>query len=255
MPLAKIHQFLIYTLSFSVLKTFGWLCSLRLIPAYSIICYGRSFLVMFAELQKATIWFIMTLHPSVHTEQLGSHWTDFHELWYLSIFWKSVKTIQVSLKSDKNNGYFTWRPIISHSFLLRMKNVSDKICRINQNKHFMWITFFQNCAIYEIIRKNIVQWDRPQMTTWHMHIACWIPKATNTHSEYVLLIVFQLQQWFHKHASMLNYMYIGHLVDLCPLFQEYNYGVKQGLCVHLFTIKTEFTIRFYRDGTTHIFYY
>ena len=37
--------------------------------------------------------------------------TDFHEIWYLRIFRKSVAKIQVSLKSDKNNGYFTWRPI------------------------------------------------------------------------------------------------------------------------------------------------
>jgi len=48
---------------------------------------------------------------SVRMEQLGAHWTDFHEIWYLSIFRKSVEKIQVSLKSDKNNGYFTWRPI------------------------------------------------------------------------------------------------------------------------------------------------
>jgi len=30
--------------------------------------------------------------------------------------------------------------------------------------------------------------DRAQTTTWHMHIACWIPKVTNTHSEHVVLI-------------------------------------------------------------------
>ena len=30
---------------------------------------------------------------------------------YLSIFQKSVEHIRVSLKSDKNIGYFTWRPI------------------------------------------------------------------------------------------------------------------------------------------------
>jgi len=29
----------------------------------------------------------------------------------MSIFRKSVPKIQVSLKSDKNNRYFTWRPI------------------------------------------------------------------------------------------------------------------------------------------------
>ena len=43
-------------------------------------------------------------------EQLGSHWTHFHEIWYLRVFRKSVDKIQVSLKSSKNRGYFTWRP-------------------------------------------------------------------------------------------------------------------------------------------------
>ena len=38
--------------------------------------------------------------------------------------------------------------------------------------------------------KNIVETDRPQMTIWRMRIACWITKATGTHSEYVILISF-----------------------------------------------------------------
>ena len=38
--------------------------------------------------------------------------------------------------------------------------------------------------------KNIVQPDRPQMAIWRTRMACWIPKATNTHSEYVILIAF-----------------------------------------------------------------
>jgi len=29
--------------------------------------------------------------------------------------------------------------------------------------------------------KNNAEWDRPQMIIWRMRIACWIPKATNTH--------------------------------------------------------------------------
>jgi hypothetical protein len=37
-----------------------------------------------------------------------------------------------------------------------------------------------------------------------MHIACWIPIATNTHSGYVILIAFPLQQWLHKRASILR---------------------------------------------------
>jgi hypothetical protein len=48
---------------------------------------------------------------SVRMEQLGAHWIEFHEILYLSIFWKSVVKIQFSLKSDKNNAHFTWGPM------------------------------------------------------------------------------------------------------------------------------------------------
>jgi hypothetical protein len=48
---------------------------------------------------------------SVRIEQLGSHWTGFYEIWDFGIFRKYVEKTQVALKSDKNNGYFTWRPM------------------------------------------------------------------------------------------------------------------------------------------------
>ena len=59
------------------------------------------------------------------------------------------------------------------------------------------VTFFLGGAVYAKMWQNIVQPDMPQMTTWRMRIACWIPKATNTHSEYVILIAFPLQQCLH----------------------------------------------------------
>jgi hypothetical protein len=37
----------------------------------------------------------------------------------------------------------------------------------------------------------------------HMCIACWITKATDTHSGYVILIAFPQQQWSWQRASML----------------------------------------------------
>jgi len=61
----------------------------------------------FVKFRKATTSFVMSVRLSVRMEQLGSHWTDFHETGYLSIFVKSVEKIQVSLKSDKYNGHFT----------------------------------------------------------------------------------------------------------------------------------------------------
>jgi hypothetical protein len=60
------------------------------------------FLGSSAKLLKATIGFVMPVCPSVSVEQLGSHWTDFHEILNLIIFRKSVEKIQVSLKSEKN---------------------------------------------------------------------------------------------------------------------------------------------------------
>ena len=39
---------------------------------------------------------------------------------------------------------------------------------------------------------------------WRMRFACWITKTTDTHSEYVILIVFPRQQWLRERASMLR---------------------------------------------------
>jgi hypothetical protein len=75
-----------------------------------------------------------------------------------------------------------------------VRNVSDKVVE-NIKAHILCsITFFDIHAIYEIMWENIVKPGRPQMTVWHMCIACWIPKATNTHSECLILIAFPLQQ-------------------------------------------------------------
>jgi len=40
-------------------------------------------------------------------EQRDSHWKDFHEILYLSIFRKSVEKVQTDLKYNKNLGYVT----------------------------------------------------------------------------------------------------------------------------------------------------
>ena len=47
-----------------------------------------------------------------------------------------------------------------------------------------------------------------------MSIACWIPKATRTYSEYVILIALLLQQWLNESAWMLRSRYTAHLVQM-----------------------------------------
>jgi hypothetical protein len=74
-------------------------------------------------------------------------------------FQKCVEKIQVLLKFHKNNRYFTWRIthifIITRSVLLGMKNVSDKICRENQNTHFMFSNFClrKSCWLSDNVEK------------------------------------------------------------------------------------------------------
>jgi len=41
-----------------------------------------------------------------------------------------------------------------------------------------------------------------------MRFACWIPNATKTHSEYVILIAVPQQQWLGEGSSTLRYTYI-----------------------------------------------
>jgi hypothetical protein len=68
-------------------------------------------------------------------------------------------------------------------------------------------------AIYEVMCKNCVDPDRPQMTIWRMYIARRITNAINTLSEYVILIAFPLQQWLHERASVLRYMHTDWLTS------------------------------------------
>ena len=51
------------------------------------------------------------------------------------------------------------------------------------------------------------------MAIWRLRVISWIPKATNTHSEYVILI-FPQHQLLHKRASVLRYMHIAYPVPL-----------------------------------------
>ena len=61
--------------------------------------------------------------------------------------------------------------------------------------------------------KNIVEWDKPQKSTWRLYIACWMSKATNTYSEYLMLIALPLQLWLEEGISMLSYTHNAHLVN------------------------------------------
>ena len=73
--------------------------------SFSLQVGCKNLTVFEARLQNYKKWLLASLCLSgsspVDMEEPISHWMNFHEI--------SVKKIQGSLKSDKNNGYFTWR--------------------------------------------------------------------------------------------------------------------------------------------------
>ena len=99
-------------------------------------------------------------------------------------------------------------------FYLEWEMCQTKAAEIIETHILCSVTFLENCAVYEIMWKNIVQPGRPQMTIWRMRIACWISKTTHTHTHThtICNTAFALQQWSQARASTLCYTYIACLV-------------------------------------------
>ena len=102
-----------------------------------------------------------------------------------------------SLHEDPGMFMIISRPV------LRVGNVSHKSYR--EKTHIL-------CSVTFSSRKSCRLWDntgnygRARQATdnnirviWRMRVSCWIPKATDTHSEYVI-VAFQRQQWLHERA-------------------------------------------------------
>jgi hypothetical protein len=97
-----------------------------------------------------------------------------------------------------------------------MRKVSDNICRKIKIHVLRSINFFlkKSCRLLDNSGgKKCVESDRPQKTIRLVRNACWIPKATDRHSEYVIRIAFSLQQQFHGQASTLRYTYTACLIN------------------------------------------
>ena len=90
-------------------------------------------------------------------EHLGSHQMGFRAIWCLRIFQSLSRTFKchqnltrITAISYKDQYTFL---IISRS-VLKMRNVSDKICTENQNTHFVFSNIF--------FRKSCPSWDHHQ---------------------------------------------------------------------------------------------
>ena len=74
----------------------------------------------------------------------------------------------MSLKRDDNNGTLHEAQctfmVICRSFLLRMRNVSDRFVQKIKTHVLCSRTFYENRTVYEIMLNNTAQRDMPQVT-------------------------------------------------------------------------------------------
>ena len=179
------------------------------------IATKRSTVRNLLDLLKATFSFVMSVRLFVHTfswnnsANTGMIFMKF----YISVLFENLPRkfkfhwnptrITATLHEDQYTFF-----IRAVSVLLRIRILSDRFVKKIKTHILCPVKFFfsfENRAVHEIMWKNFVERGRPQMTIWRIRIACWIPKATDTHSEYVILIVFLLQQWLHENTSLLRY--------------------------------------------------
>ena len=105
--------------------------------------------------------------------------------------------------------------IISRSVLRRMRNILDKNCR---EKHILCsVTFFppKITPFWDNVEKYCRARSVTDNVIQRMRIACWIPKAANTHSTYVILTAFPLQQCLQERVSVLRYTCFAFFGSVC----------------------------------------
>ena len=164
---------------------------------------------MFTKLQKVTISFITSEHPS--TQNNSAPTGQIFMKSEIQNSWKSVEEIQVWLKSDKHNRYFIWTSMhifdnFSEFFLewetLQKKSVEKITTRVTLVCH-LW--------------DNVEKYSRARhVTADNTTCALCMPhnwgKKTDTHAQYFIFTAFPWQQWLHKYATELPYMYLACLV-------------------------------------------
>jgi hypothetical protein len=131
--------------------------------------------------------------------------------------------ITSTLHEDQYTFMIIYRSVLPHTS-----------CRENPKTHIVLHNFFLKAfSLWDNVAQYIVEPGRPQITVWRMRIECWIPKATNTLSEYLILIAFPRQPWLHERASLLLYSY-----NACPLAMYFHLQLGSTIGLFLSAFRT-----------------
>jgi hypothetical protein len=101
---------------------------------------------------------------------------------FMCFVWISEQTAIISLYNIKQTGLYN-REMIQTKVVQKIK--THILCSVTVLR--------KSCRLRDNVEKYSKA-SRSQMAIWRMRIPCWTPKATNTHSQYVTLILFPLQQ-------------------------------------------------------------
>jgi hypothetical protein len=132
----------------------------------------------------------------------------------LAFFRRSVEKIQVSLKSNKNNGCLymkTFSNLWQYLAKLFLERKMFSIKHVEEMKtHILYSIFFKSCRLWDNVEKyGGTRWATNHITIWRIRVACWICTATCTQAhahahalgrtqthKYGIFIAFTRQQWF-----------------------------------------------------------
>jgi len=141
-----------------------------------------------------TISFVTSVRPSVRPSvsmELGSHWTDFHEIWHLRVFRKSVEKIKISLKTGKSSGHFAWRPMCIYGNTLLNSSLNENCLVQNLYRKSKHTFYFQKPTFPKVVSfiwDNVAKLRTARQTTddniiRRILFACWIIKSYRPHNQ------------------------------------------------------------------------
>ena len=146
-------------------------------------------------------WYIRRVSLSLRMKQLGSQERNFMKFDILVL--SKISGEKVSFKYDKSKGYFIWIHIYINEYISFRSSCNEKYFRQKVveiiRTHLLYSVIF--FLLWKLCRlwNNLEKYSTARQTIssdiiWRTLIACSKIKATNLHSEYVILIAFPRQK-------------------------------------------------------------
>jgi len=191
-----------------------------------VLCRGEiplhflaAFLGAFAKFRKATVSVVMSVCLSVRTHGTTRLPLSGFSRNLIFAYFSKLQKIKVSLKLDTPHDDQCTFLITSRSVLLRTRNVTKDVEKIETHILCSVIFFFRkSCHLCGNLEKMWSQrGHRCKYSTAH-ELCVLVNLRLQTHSEYVILITFPLQQWLRERSVILRYTYIVLYMKLsaCP---------------------------------------